>query len=118
MTGATQKTAERRRHPRMHLRMDLRCVRLDPHEGDVIDRIHMLDVSRGGIGAVTDRDYYPGQRVVLCLPPANGRGKRHVYATIRRCRFDREGDYRLGLEFDNLSLGNWCGVSSEALAVA
>lgn len=118
MTGPTMRRAERRRHPRMLLQTGLRCVRLDPHEGDVVDRIHMIDLSRSGIGAFTDQSYYPGQRVVLCLPLTEKRGKRHIYATVRRCRNQRASGYRVGLEFDDLSIGNWCGVSGPVQVAA
>lgn len=108
--------SERRRHQRVQLRMALEAVRLDPDGGDVVDTLHMVDISRGGLAAITDRPYYPGQRVVLCLPISEKGGRRNMYATIRRCRHDKEQGYRVGMEFDSSAAGNWCGVSSAAAA--
>ena len=90
---------ERRRHPRTQVQMALRCIRLDPDGGDVVDCLRMMDISRGGMGASCDRAYYPGQRIVLSLPlPADG-GRRSIYATIIRCRPSQE-NYHVGFEFD------------------
>lgn len=107
-----QNWTEKRRFPRTQVQMGVRCVRLDPNEGDVIDNLHLQDISRGGLGALTDRSYYPGQRVVLHIPLPDGRGKRRVYATVRRCGQDRYQGYRIGLEFEGASVGNWCGVAT------
>ena len=109
---------ERRRHPRTTLQVGVRCVRLDPDEGDVIDRIYTLDFSRSGLGALSDLAYYPGQRVILCLPGQDGGSDRRVYATVRRVRPDkRSNGYRLGLEFEHVSLGGW-SVCTPTSAVA
>ena len=95
---------ERRRHPRTQLQMTLRCIRLDPDCGEVTDTLHMLDISRGGMGAVCDRAFYPGQRIVLCVPLTEKSGRRNIYATVIRCRQSQEG-YAVGMEFDNVSFG-------------
>jgi len=98
--------------------MDVRCIRLDPHEGDVIDKVDMVDLSRGGVGAVSDNWYYPGQKVVVCLPAAADRGKRQIRATIRRCLSRQETGYHIGLEFDRNSLNTWSSLSTNAIAAA
>jgi hypothetical protein len=59
---------DRRRHARTRLAMTLGCIRLDPDGGDVVDSLHMTDISLGGLGAYCNRPYYPGQRIVLSLP--------------------------------------------------
>ena len=79
--------------------MTLGCIRLDPDGGDVVDSLHMRDISRGGLGAYSTRPHYPGQRIVLNLPIPAGGGRRNVYATIVRCRQDDEG-YSVGFAFD------------------
>jgi hypothetical protein len=90
---------DRRRHPRTRLEMTLGCIRLDPDGGDVVDSLHMTDISRSGLGAECERPYYPGQRILLSLPlPVSG-GRKNVYATIIRCGHEHEG-YRVGFEFD------------------
>jgi len=95
---------ERRRHPRTRLRMMLHGIRLDPDGGDVRDTLLMVDISRGGMGAVADRWLYPGQRILLCLPLHPDGGRRNLYATVIRCQKVRDG-FRVGLEFDHVALG-------------
>ena len=102
--GVQTPTTERRRHPRTQLQMAVRSIRLDPDGGDPVDTLHMVDISRSGLGAYTDRPFYPGQRVVLCLPLSNNGGRRNIYATAVRCRPEEEG-YKVGLAFDMASIG-------------
>ena len=108
---------ERRRHPRTHLQMSLKCLRLDPDGGEVVDRLHMTDVSRIGIGAYCDRSFYPGQRVMLCVPLSSTGGRRNIYATVTRCRQTSEG-YHIGLEFDDSSSEAACDSRRSAVAAA
>ena len=114
MSGLT-KVHERRRHPRTQLQMTLRGLRLEPEGGDVLDTLYMLDISKSGMGVVSDRLYYPGQRVILRMPVSPDNGRRNIYATVVRCRPEHEG-YHLGLQFDSASVATWCGVSTAALA--
>ena len=107
---------ERRRHPRTMVQMSLRGVRLDPEEGEIIDSLRMVDISKGGMGVYSDRPAYPGQRFILCLPVDTG-GRRNMYATVMRCSQNDAG-YRLGMQFDAISAGNWGGVSSYVAAAA
>ena len=88
----------------MQLRMAVRVIRLDPDGGDVLDSLETLDISRGGIGAVTQRPLYPGQRVLLRLPLSSNGGRRSIYATVVRCRRTEDG-YKVGMEFDSVSIG-------------
>ena len=106
---------ERRRHPRTALRMTLRCVRLDPDGGDVVDTLHMTDISRGGMGATCDRPFYPGQRIVLCLPRSDGNGRRNIYASVIRSRAADDG-HRVGLSFDRASVSTWYAAGAAAMA--
>jgi hypothetical protein len=108
---------ERRRHPRTCVQMVLRGVRLDPEEGEILDTLRMVDISRGGMGAYVDRAAYPGQRFVLCLPLSENSGRRNIYATVMRSR-PTESGCRVGLRFDNVAVGNWCGVSTAIAAAA
>jgi hypothetical protein len=58
----------------------------------------MIDISRGGVGAMSRRSHYPGQKVLMKLP-APGLGVRNVCGAVRRC--SKVGDeYRLGIEFE------------------
>lgn len=112
-----QASSERRRHARVHLEMALQAVRLEPDNMDVTDRLHMTDVSRSGVGAISDRSYYPGQRVLIYLPLTGKNGQRVLYATIRRCRRHAQG-YHLGMEFDRMSLDTWYSQTSAAAMAA
>ena len=105
---------ERRRHPRTRLNMSVRCIRLDPDCGDVVDHLHVMDVSRSGMGAVADRAFYPGQRVIVCLPMTDSSGRRDISATIVRCKHRGEG-FHVGLEFEAAALGSTC-EAVEAIA--
>ena len=97
---------ERRRHPRVQLQMRIQCIRLDPDGGDVLAALDTIDISRSGVGAMADRPFYPGQRVLLSMPMTSADGHRNIYATIVRCRQEQEG-YRIGLKFDAASQGLW-----------
>ena len=115
MRQDTDRPLERRRHPRTRLQMSLQCVRLDPDGGDALDRLRMIDISRAGMGAHCDRPFYPGQRLMLCLPLSSSSGRRNVYATIVRCHQSDEG-HRVGLSFDNSSVGSAYGTGGTVAA--
>lgn len=106
----SQNDIERRRHPRTQLQMTLHGIRLDPDGGDVVDSLHMIDISRSGLGAFMDRAMYPGQRIVLNLPLSDNGGRRNIYASVKRCSLTDDG-YRVGFEFDAASAWTWCGTS-------
>ena len=99
---------ERRRHPRTHLQMRIQCIRLDPEGGDVVAMLDTVDISRCGVGAVSDRPFYPGQRVVLCMPLTSIGGRRNIYATVVRCRQEEQG-YNVGMDFDASAVSIWHG---------
>ena len=117
MSSPDEGLTERRRHPRTMVQMTLRGVRLDPEEGAIIDALHMMDISRGGMGALVERPAYPGQRFILCLPLSHQMGRRNVYATVIRVRRTDEGCH-VGLRFDNAAVGEWSGVSTAVAAAA
>lgn len=104
MRNTYQTLPERRRHPRVLVQMPLRCIRLDPANVDVVDTLHTLDISRSGLGAHTDRAYYPGQRILLDMPMSETHGRRRIYASVKRCSQDSQG-YRVGLKFDSVIIG-------------
>ena len=107
---------ERRRHARTSRQVSINSIRLDPDGGDVLEKLEMIDISRSGIGATADRLFYPGQRIILSLPSSTSDGYRSIYATIVQCHQQGQG-YRVGLEFDSVSVGAWGGVG-QAVAVA
>ncbi len=106
---------ERRRHTRTQLNMMLHGIRLDPEGGDVHDTLQMMDISRSGLGAVSDRWLYPGQKVLLCLPLHPQGARKNMYATVVRCTKASDG-YRIGLEFDRVVFGTSIGSPVAAAA--
>jgi hypothetical protein len=117
MTQSHSIPLERRRHPRTKLEMRLRGVRLDPDCGDVVEQLHMTDISKSGIGATTGRAFYPGQRIVLSLPVPSSGGQRNLYATIVRCHQVDQG-YRVGMEFDNAAAEAYARQDEQVVAAA
>ncbi len=117
MSGRTMDASDRRRYARTKLHMSLSAIRLDPSGEDVVDQIRMIDISKSGMGVLSERAYYPGQRLVLCLPLSSEGGRRNLYASVVRCRQEEVG-YRIGLSFDNASVDSWCGYSGVGLAAA
>ncbi len=102
MLEQENKLQERRRHSRTHIQMRLDCIRLDPDGEDIVDSLQTLNISSSGIGAIAQHRFYPGQRVLLCLPLTSIGGHRNVYASVVRCRQERDG-YNVGLKFDSIS---------------
>jgi len=109
-----QSSAERRRHIRTQLQIMLRALRMDP-DGDSMETFSMTDISRGGIGAVADRTYYPGQRVVLNMPLPDGPKRQRIYATVVRCQAQPDG-YHLGMAFDKPSISTVSGIAAQMAA--
>ncbi|MBT3201384.1 MAG: PilZ domain-containing protein [Phycisphaerales bacterium] len=117
MPETTIKAIERRRHRRESVHFDVRCIRLDPHEGGIIDNVDLVDLSQSGVGAVSENWYYPGQKVVVCLPADATHGSRQVKATVKRCLSRHAPGYRIGMEFDHNARDTWVNQNTE-LAVA
>jgi len=114
MTRSTFVT-ERRMYPRTQVRMPVQAIRLDPDGGDLVHRMEMIDISRGGMGVLSGRAFYPGQRMVLQMP-APGMGVRSICAVVRRCRRDGE-QYRLGIQFDR-PIAGLCAQPAESAPAA
>ena len=95
--------------------MTLQGIRLDPDGGDIIEKLHMTDISRGGIGVLADKPFYPGQRVMITLPGSSNSTPRNICTTIVRCRKEQDG-YHVGLKFDSSAVGAWCGINGSAAA--
>jgi len=95
--------------------MKIQCIRFDPYAGDVVDVLETVDISRCGMGVMSDRYFYPGQRVLLCMPMTSVGGRRNIYATVVRCQQTEEG-YKTGMEFDTVSMGLWEAADNQAAA--
>ncbi|MFP4106771.1 MAG: PilZ domain-containing protein [Phycisphaerae bacterium] len=107
---------ERRRHPRTRLEMNLRGIRMDP-DGDLLEVMHMVDISKSGMGVFVNRAMYPGQRVLLSLPSVATGGRRSLYATVTRCRQRRE-EYHVGMEFEMGENNSWCDSENASIGSA
>lgn len=110
-----EQVCERRQHQRLCLQIKLQCIRLDPEGGDVVDTIETTDISRTGLGAISMRPYYPGQRILVCMPMSSQNGRRNIYGTIIRCRQLEEG-YHLGVQFDGMALAGFANGPAVAAA--
>lgn len=75
----------------------------------------MKDISRSGMGAITDRWLYPGQKILLCLPIHPDSTRKNITATVIRCQKNNEG-FRLGMEFDHVGVSSSVGVSHAVVA--
>ena len=115
LAESTGDLPDRRRHPRMLLQMKLQCIRFDPDGQDIVTMLDTTDISRSGMGAFSDRPFYPGQRVLVCLPLTSMSGRRNIYATVTRCRPQTDG-YSIGLAFDAASMGLWASPDHAAAA--
>ena len=117
MTSVETYPPERRLYPRTQVQMRVQVLRLDPNEGDLVDELQMVDISRNGIGALSERMFYPGQRLIMKLPAA-GMDVRNVCGQVRRC--NRVDDrFIIGVEFDH-PIASLCadGAGSSIAAVA
>lgn len=114
MNNISKFPCERRRHPRTQLQMCLHGIRLDPDGGDVVEVVEMTDISRCGLGVLSQRAFYRGQRIVLCLPMGQGGRRRNVSTTVVRCSQEAQG-FHVGLEIDGAS-GAWAQGTAVAAA--
>jgi len=106
---------ERRQFPRTRLQIKIQCVRFDPDGSDVVGSLETMNISRSGLGAMSERPFYPGQRILVCMPLTSVAGQRNIYATVVRCRPEEEG-FNIGMEFDRASVGTWHGETRAATA--
>jgi hypothetical protein len=98
MTLIDAAIAERRLHPRTQIQMPIQAIRLDPDGADLLEQLEMVDISRGGMGAISSRAFYPGQRLVMKLPGL-GMSVRSICGVIRRCAKVEER-HHLGIQFE------------------
>lgn len=92
---------ERRRHLRMRVRLLAEARRLDntlnaqrmPKFG-----LTILDLSNGGISAISRQPVQEGERLLIHLPPEAGSPKR-VFGRVVRCAARRDG-WDLAIRFD------------------
>ncbi len=93
---------DRRQYDRAVLELPASAVRrsvpLDHPERVV--KLHIVDVSRGGIGALAPRPLDEEEPVVVFFPPMGARKGLDTHGVVVRC--DEGGDrYRVGIVFEN-----------------
>ena len=91
---------ERRRYPRRDWRADLQGICVDPEGRRAVERFQAVDISKGGLGVIGERDHSIGQHFVVCLPSPTG-GSRCVHAKVVRCWEDKFGAH-LGMKFTDV----------------
>lgn len=92
--------SERRRYRRSVIGIPIHAVRRETPENDPrrLVGLHILNVSRGGVGAISQEALQRREPLVLLFPPLGpGRGQ-DTLAQVIRC--DRAGDcYAVGIAF-------------------
>lgn len=101
---------ERRRYPRRSWDAQLQSIYINSEGRRIIEMIHVVDISRGGLGAVTRDEHEVGEHFVLGLPEPSGR-TRYVHAKVVRCWNDNAGPH-IGMQFTDIpaDLGFWLNV--------
>lgn len=100
MSGAPSFQTERRRFRRSELGMPVTAVRPHANENDPrrIVGLHVLNLSRGGLRAVTCEALDKQEEVVLFLPPLGTQMGRDATGQVVRC-IARSDHYELGIAF-------------------
>lgn len=100
MSQSASNPNERRRYRRSVVGIPIHAVRRETTESDPnrLIGLHVLNVSRGGVGAISQDPLQHREPLVLLFPPLGpGRG-RDTHAYVIRC--DRTGDcYAIGIAF-------------------
>jgi len=100
MSESASRLNERRRYRRSVVGMPIHAVRLgspedDPHR---LVGLHVLNVSRGGVGALAQEVFAEREPILLLFPPLGPGKGRDTPAQTVRC--DRTGDcYAVGIAF-------------------
>lgn len=73
----------------------------------IVEMIQAVDISKGGMGAITRDEHDVGQHFVIGLPEPSGR-TRYVHAKVVRCWHDEAGPH-VGMKFSDIpaDLGHW-----------
>lgn len=101
---------ERRRFPRWSWNAQLQGIYVDSDGRKIIEMIQAVDISKGGLGAITHDEHDVGEHFVLGLPEPSGR-TRYVHAKVVRCWRDAAGPH-IGMKFSNIpaNLGHWLNI--------
>ena len=104
------RTQERRRHPRWQWDAQVPGIYVDSEGNRVVELIQAVDISKGGLGAITPGEHEVGDHFVIGLPEPSGR-TRYVHARVVRSWSDEDGPH-VGLEFSKVpeNLGHWMNM--------
>ncbi len=93
---------DRRQFPRAQLRLPVTVVRRNvPLEAqNRVLRLKVLDVSRGGVGAVSSEALETSEPVVVFFPPMGARRGRDTRGDVVRCQ-EAQDAYRVGIAFSD-----------------
>lgn len=107
LTMVQPDVAERRRYPRWKWNAELQTIYVSSEGRRIIEMIRVVDISKGGLGAVTRDEHTEGEHFVLGLPEPSGR-TRYVHAKVVRTWNDDTGPH-IGMQFVDVpaDLGVW-----------
>jgi hypothetical protein len=94
---------ERRRHARRRLRVDAEARRLDntlAAQRSPRMTLSILDVSEGGISAMSKSPVLAGERLAVLMPPGSGLPSR-IFGKVVRCE-PRADRWFLAIRFDSI----------------
>ncbi len=113
-TITQESVQERRRFPRWTWDAQLQSIYIDSDGRKIVELIRAVDISKGGLGAITRYAHTIGEHFVLGLPEPDGK-TRYVHAKVVRSWDDEEGSH-VGMKFSNIpaDLGHWLNVSLAA----
>ena len=100
MSGAASSGAERRQFRRAALELPATVVCRSAAVGSPkrIVGLHVLDVSRGGLGAIAPEALGAEEAVTVFFPPMGARKGRDTQGLVVQC-FSHENRFRVGIKF-------------------
>lgn len=99
----TPAAAARRRHERHPVQIVVDVFELG--EGNMPARewqCRTLDLSRGGLGMVSDRMVHRGRMLLIIVPDSEGKGKKLLCGTVCSATYRSGKGYILGVEFTQI----------------
>jgi hypothetical protein len=101
MGGASAPRRDRRAFSRAAFEVPASAVRRRTSHDDPtrLVNVHILNVSRGGVGALVPEPFGTGEPVVVFFPPMGPRRGRDTHGRVVRCT-ESEGNYYVGIAFE------------------
>jgi len=93
---------QRRQFPRAVLEVPVTAVRQGTAVGDYrhVVSLHVLNVSRGGLGAVASEPLEEREPLVIFFPPIGARKGRDTAGRVVRCVEQEADKFAVGIAFD------------------